>query len=61
MLLQAGLSQAEIRSIKKACAELKSTPATEIMEFAHGTATLVSSDTAAEVVSTTKRNKVKKI
>jgi len=62
LLLQAGLSKAEVKSIKQACAKLDSEgPSTvELTEFAHGTAASVSSSTAAEVVSITKSTKVKK-
>tara|TARA_Y100000310_G_scaffold335176_1_gene416568 strand:- start:4308 stop:4715 length:408 start_codon:yes stop_codon:yes gene_type:complete len=60
LLLQAGLSQAEIRSIKQTYAKVESDTATEVMEFSHGTATLVSSSSAAKVISRTKKNKIKK-
>ena len=60
LLLQAGLSQAEIKSIKQTYAKVESDTATEVMEFSHGTATLVSSSSAAKVISRTKKNKIKK-
>jgi len=61
LVLQANLSKAQLQDIYAAQIVLATQQSeVEVVSFSHGTATLVSSKTAVEVRSNTKKTKVKK-
>tara|TARA_Y100000310_G_scaffold323320_1_gene383503 strand:- start:598 stop:1008 length:411 start_codon:yes stop_codon:yes gene_type:complete len=62
LVLQTNLTEAQLQDIYAAQVVLATAQKTEVevVNFSHGTATLVSSKTAVEVISDTKKTKLKK-